>query len=76
MEREVRTPDGADIYPIAMSKEQAAEAIGVSRPTIDKLIRKDETFPHFRIGKRVLISSTELINWISRNSLEQSEIRI
>ena len=68
--------DKAGIFQMTMTKEQAAEALGVSRPTIDKLIRNDETFPSFGIGKRIVISTTGLHKWIERNAIERSEIRI
>ena len=56
---------------IALTKEEAAEALGISRPTLDKLIKTDATFPAFKIGKRVLISMIELNKWATKQALNR-----
>lgn len=57
---------------ITLTKEEAAETLGISRPTLDKLIRTDTTFPAFKIGRRVLISMTELNEWIVKQATERN----
>ncbi len=57
-----------EVTQLTMSKEEAAKAIGVSRPTVDRLIRTDKTFPAIRIGRRVLISVAGLAKWIEKQA--------
>lgn len=76
MENSTKTFDGMNKIQIAISKEQAAEAIGVSRPTIDKLIRSDETFPYYRLGKRTMFDVKALTEWSERSAFARKEILI
>ena len=48
---------------IAVSPQQAAELLGVSRTTIYELIRA-ESFPSFKCGNRRLISVKDLELWV------------
>lgn len=48
---------------VALSVTEAAELLGVSRPTMYQLIRQ-EGFPSFRIGARRLISRSGLEEWV------------
>ena len=47
---------------IAMSPEEVAQALGVSRDLVDEAIRRG--LPHRRIGRRVVIPVRELRAWL------------
>lgn len=49
---------------IALSVAEAAELLGVSRPTVYQLIKRDD-FPVFKVGTRTLISRTGLEEWVT-----------
>lgn len=55
--------------PIAVSTTEAARMLGVSRPTIYKLLEK-ENFPAFKLGARTLISVEGLKKWVERQTDE------
>ena len=59
------------LEPIAVSLSQAAELLGVSRPTIYHSA-KMEDFPAAKIGGRVLVSVDGLRDWM-RRQVEVSE---
>ena len=46
-----------------MSVMEATEYLGISKPML-YLLLKTETFPSFRIGKRVLIRKESLDRWV------------
>ena len=48
-----------------LSVTEAAQALGVSRPTLYQLINRQD-FPSFRLGGRVLISRELLAEWVKR----------
>lgn len=48
---------------ITYSPAEAAQALGVSRPTIYTLIKRD-SFPVFKVGARTLISVDGLKKWV------------
>ena len=48
---------------IALSVAEAAEALGVSKPTVYELIHRGD-FPCFKIGTRQLISRSGLEAWV------------
>ena len=48
---------------IALSVAEAAEVLGVSTPTVYKLIRRSD-FPSFKVGTRTLVSRTKLEKWV------------
>lgn len=48
---------------IALSVTETAELLGVSRPTVYKLIKRGD-FPAFNIGSRTVISRTGLEAWV------------
>lgn len=54
---------------VLLSVVEAAEALGVSRPTLYKLIRRDD-FPSVRIGSRALINAKKLQDWADRQCEE------
>lgn len=49
---------------IAISVTEAAELLGVSRPTVYQLIRRAD-FPSFKVGSRTLISRSRLEEWVA-----------
>lgn len=54
-----------EIQKIAYSLDEAAELLGVSRPTLRMLADQAE-FPSFRVGKRRLISADGLQRWMEK----------
>ena len=48
----------------AFNVSQAARYIGVSKPTLLKLIHRESEIPHKRVGKRVIISKAALDAWL------------
>jgi excisionase family DNA binding protein len=56
---------------IALSVAEAAEALGVSKPTVYELIHRDD-FPSFKIGARQLISRSGLEAWVQAQALSSS----
>ena len=48
---------------IALSITEAAEQLGISRPTMYQLTRR-EGFPTFKVGSRTLISRAGLEAWV------------
>lgn len=51
-----------------LTKAEAAEYLGVSRPTFDNLMREPD-FPVVRIGaRRVFINREKLDEWIERHT--------
>jgi excisionase family DNA binding protein len=64
---DVLEPDGENdhtIEPVAVSVENAARAIGLSRTTVWELVRGGE-LPAKRIGGRVLIRVTDLVAFVA-----------
>lgn len=53
---------------MTLSVTEAAELLGVSRPTVYQLIRSDG-FPSFKIGTRTLISRVGLARWIEQQTV-------
>lgn len=49
---------------LTLTVGEAAELLGVSRPTVYVLMRA-EGFPAFKIGRRTLISRAGLADWIN-----------
>ena len=54
---------------ICLTVEQAAQSLGISRPTLLELTHKAD-FPCFRIGRRILIPKNALIEWADRRAME------
>ena len=52
---------------IALSVTEAAQVLGVSRPTVYKLIHRGD-FPVLRIGSRTLIHREKLAEWAARQT--------
>ena len=55
---------------IAVSVTEGAQLLGVSRPTMYKLIHSDG-FPVIRIGKRTLIHREKLMEWAAARTEEK-----
>ncbi|MBR3474203.1 MAG: helix-turn-helix domain-containing protein [Oscillospiraceae bacterium] len=55
---------------IALSVTEAAAALGVSRPTMYEIIRRDDFDAAFKVGTRTLISKTRLEEWARRKAEE------
>lgn len=56
-----------DTEKLALSAAEAAQLIGVSKPTV-YLLCKREDFPSFYVGGRLLISRRGLEEWIERQA--------
>ena len=48
---------------LAISVNEAAALLGISRPTMYELIHRED-FPSFQIGRRTLISWVRLAEWV------------
>lgn len=48
---------------LALSPTEAAQVLGVSRPTIYTLIKRAD-FPAFKVGTRTLVSVEGLREWV------------
>lgn len=53
--------------PIAISVTEAAALLGVSRPTLYKLLYRED-FPSLRVGGRVLVSRAGLERWVEQQT--------
>lgn len=49
---------------VALSIDETAAALGVSRPTVYNLLHKQD-FPSFRVGGRTLVSVDGLRAWVA-----------
>ncbi len=52
---------------MTLSVSEAADILGVSRPSLYQLIDKPG-FPSFRVGRRVLISRAGLARWVEQQT--------
>lgn len=59
------------LEPLAVGTTEAARLLGVSRPTLYRLLSQTD-FPAFRVGNRVLISVAGLQEWIDRKTKEDA----
>lgn len=57
----------SDANKLAISVSETAEILGLSVPTVYKLIRVDG-FPAFKVGSRTLISYYRLMEWVERQA--------
>ena len=53
---------------LTMSVEEAGKALGVSRPTIYKLVHR-AGFPEVRVGNRLLVSTEGLREWVKKEAV-------
>lgn len=54
---------------VALTVTETAAALGVSRPTVYKLLRRAD-FPGFRVGSRQLVSREGLARWVAAQAEE------
>ncbi len=57
---------------IALSVTEAAELLGVSRPTMYQIVRRTDFNAAFKVGTRTLISRSGLEEWTKRQAEERS----
>ena len=50
---------------MTLSVREAAELIGISRPTMDQLIRENQ-IPSIHAGKKIVIARQALLDWLSK----------
>lgn len=55
------------LEPLAYSVNEAAQALGVSKPTLYKYVNRED-FPSFKVGGRTLISVEGLRGWVRRQA--------
>lgn len=60
-------PSVKEMEPMAISTSEAARLLGVSRPTIYKLIHRND-FPVFHVGTRTMISVEGLRKWVEKQT--------
>lgn len=49
---------------LALSQKKMARELGVSVPTLRKMMAEDPTLPYRRIGRRVLFSRAAVEDWL------------
>lgn len=59
----------ADVERMAYSPSEAARVLGVSRPTVYTLLRR-QGFPSLKVGARTLIPADGLREWLRQQSSE------
>ncbi len=52
------------VQKIALSIDETADALGVSRPTVYNLLHRRD-FPAFKVGGRTLVSAEGLQRWVA-----------
>ena len=57
---------------VALSIDETAAALGVSRPTVYNLLHKQD-FPSFRVGGRTLVSVDGLRAWVAAQAAAGGE---
>ena len=55
------------LEPVAISLQEAAKLLGVSKPTIYKYAGRSD-FPSFKLGSRVLVSVDGLREWVRKQA--------
>lgn len=61
-----------DIQPLAFSMSEAAQVLGVSRPTLYKYVNRED-FPSFKLGNRTLVSAEGLREWVRQQTQPLSD---
>jgi excisionase family DNA binding protein len=54
-----------------LTPPEAMELLRISRPTLDRMISRGE-IPSYRVGKRRVFDSDELIAWVKSNKDDRS----
>ena len=57
---------------LTLTVKEMQTQLGISRPEAYALVKQDD-FPSFRIGKRILISKAGLYQWIDRQTMKNTE---
>lgn len=57
----------AQFEPLAYSMDEAANVLGVSKPTLYKYINRED-FPSFKLGGRTLVSADGLREWVRKQT--------
>lgn len=63
----------ASLEPVSCSVAEAAQALGVSRPTVYRLIARSD-FPAFKVGGRTLVSIAGLRSWVASQTEVQGDV--
>ena len=58
---------------LCFSVTEAAQTLGVSRPTMYALIRRED-FPKFKIGSRTLIPCSGLAEWVEAQAAQGGKV--
>ena len=58
---------------LAYTLKEAAEAIGVSEPTMHAMVQQPG-FPAFRVGKRWVIPMDAFSTWLNDRACEQAKL--
>lgn len=61
------------VDPVAISVNEAAQLLGVSKPTVYQLIRRAD-FPAFKVGARTLVSLEGLRCWVDKQTQLDGEM--
>ena len=61
-----------NMEPLAVSAAKAAELLGVSRPKIYELMKRED-FPSFSLGGRTLISVAGLRTWVDKQAATRGD---
>ena len=56
--------------PLAVSAPEAARLLGISKPTLYQMMRRED-FPAFKLGGRTLISVAGLREWVQKQAGQQ-----
>ncbi|MBT3319940.1 MAG: helix-turn-helix domain-containing protein [Clostridia bacterium] len=61
-----------DNLPTMLNADDVAGVLGLSKTKVYELMNSRE-FPTLRIGKRMMVSKEQLVNWINKKSGEMIE---
>ncbi len=64
--RESKFKSSSDL-PLTLNAMDVAEALGISRAAAYTLVQS-ESFPHMRIGKRILVPKDAFLHWIAEQT--------
>ena len=65
--RECKFKSSSDL-PLTLNAMDVAEALGISRAAAYTLVQS-ESFPHMRIGKRILVPKEAFLRWIAEQTV-------
>jgi len=64
--------EGHDNLPTMLNVNDVADILDLSKTKVYELMNSNE-FPTLRIGKRMMVSKEQFVNWINRKSGEMIE---